>query len=322
MKVLITGGAGYLGSTLTPLLLSQGYDVRVLDNLSCGGSSMLGFWCHPNFEFLRGDLRREGDVRAAVAGADAVVHLAAIVGDSACARNREEAMAVNREGSIRLIEASQEAKVDRFLFASTCSNYGKMGDAAELVNEVSELHPVSLYADTKVAVEQHVMGSDPADLCAVSMRFSTLFGVSPRMRFDLTVNQFTAELATRRALKIFGEQFWRPYVHVHDAARAIDHILRAERGSVAGQVFNIGDTAENYRKSQIVDLIKEQLAFEPMIERVRQESDPRDYRVSFEKIRTALGYRITRTVPDGIREVLSLLREGVITDFADPAYSN
>ncbi len=154
MRVLITGGAGYVGSTLAPLLLGAGHKVRVLDRLAFGGESLLGVWAHPNFEFLRGDIREPEVRRDAVSECDAVVHLAAIVGDPACAREPEVARAVNLDSSIALIEESRKAGVQRFVFASTCSNYGRMKDPSQFVNEESELSPVSLYAETKVAVEK------------------------------------------------------------------------------------------------------------------------------------------------------------------------
>src|SRR4029077_1437185 len=214
MKGLVTGGAVYLGSTLVPLLLADGGAVRVLDTLTHGGESLLGVWSHPCFELRRGDVRDGAMVRGAVEGMDAVVHLAAIVGDPACAREPGLARAVNLEASLALIAACRAAGVARLVFASTCSNYGKMRDPGGYVDERSELAPVSLYAETKVAVERAMLDPNVADgVCATPLRFATVFGISPRMRFDLTVNEFTAEMVTRRRLVVFGEQFWRPYVH-------------------------------------------------------------------------------------------------------------
>ncbi len=154
MRVLITGGAGYVGSTLAPLLLAAGHKVRVLDRLRIGGESLLGVWSHPDFEFVHGDVRDRETLREAVSDCDAVVHLAAIVGDPACAREPDTARAINLDASMALIEDSRKAGVQRFVFASTCSNYGKMKDPSQFVNEESELQPVSLYAETKVAVEK------------------------------------------------------------------------------------------------------------------------------------------------------------------------
>ena len=241
MKVLVTGGAGYVGSTLAPMLLADGHHVRVMDRLDHGGDPLLGVWSHPAFEFHTGDVRDSTKIRAAVAGVDAVVHLAALVGDPACARQPDLARAINLEASLALIEASQRAGVERFVFASTCSNYGKMKDANSYMDEDSELSPVSLYAETKVGVESALLkSSGPPDWYPTPLRFATVFGVSPRMRFDLTVNEFTMEMLTKKKLVVFGEQFWRPYIHVRDAARAILLVLKAPSSKVSGRVFNVG----------------------------------------------------------------------------------
>jgi nucleoside-diphosphate-sugar epimerase len=322
MKVIITGGAGYVGSVLTALLLAEGHQVRVLDSLAHGGDSLLGAWCHPGFEFVRGDVRDRATVRSAVSGRDAVVHLAAIVGDPACARNPDLARAVNLDASLQLIEESQQAGVERFVFASTCSNYGKMKDADEYVDEESELSPVSLYAETKVAVEMALLknrlnnGWSPTPL-----RFATVYGVSPRMRFDLTVNEFTMEMLTRKHLKVFGEQFWRPYVHVRDAARGIAIVLQSPTGKVRGRVFNVGATNQNFQKQQLVELIQP-YAPDAVVEFVRKTEDPRDYRVSFSRIAGELGFETSRSVPQGIEEIARLVSEGVIGEFDHSRYRN
>jgi len=321
VRVLITGGAGYVGSTLAPLLLAAGHEVRILDRLSYGGESLLGVWSHPDFEFAHGDVRDRETVRNAVSDCDAVVHLAAIVGDPACARDPETARAVNLEASMNLIEESRRSGVRRFVFASTCSNYGKMKDSSQFVNEESELQPVSLYAETKVAVEKSLLASAGDGWCPTPLRFATVFGVSPRMRFDLTVNEFTMEMITKKHLIVFGEQFWRPYVHVFDAARGIACVLSAPEQAVAGRVFNVGSTDQNLQKQQIVELIR---PFVPdaKIEFVHKNEDPRDYRVSFDRILGELGYKTTRSVVEGIAEVAKLVRIGAISNLADSRYRN
>ena len=222
MNILITGGAGYIGSILCSSLLSEGHSVRVVDSLLNGGEALLSSWSHANFEFVRGDLCDHGVLKTAVDKMEVVVHLAAIVGDPACSRQPELARRTNLEASDALLEASKKAGVSRFMFASTCSNYGKMKDTTRLIDETSELRPVSLYAETKVAFEKTLL--DPAntgELCATILRFATVYGVSPRMRFDLTVNEFTVDILTKKKLVVFGEHFWRPYIHVRDAARGI-----------------------------------------------------------------------------------------------------
>jgi len=322
VQVVITGGAGYVGSTLAPLLLAAGHKVRVLDRLAYGGESLLGVWANPNFEFVHGDVRDSEKRREILAGCDAVVHLAAIVGDPACAREPDLARAINLEASMALIEDSRKAGVQRFVFASTCSNYGKMADPTKFVDEESELRPVSLYAETKVAVEKALLASaGPDNWCPTPLRFATVFGVSPRMRFDLTINEFTMEMITKNHLIVFGEQFWRPYVHVFDAARGIALILSSPPQAVSGRVFNVGSTDQNLQKQQIVELIRP-MAPDAKIEFVHKDEDPRDYRVSFDRILGELKYKPTRSVVDGIVEVAKLVRTGAISNLADSRYRN
>ena len=311
MKVLVTGGAGYVGSVMTRHLLEAGFSVRVLDALMHGDQGLLGLDANRRFELKSGDLRSRPDVQSALIGIDAVVHLAAIVGDPACARQPELARAINLDGSLTLIEAAKRAGVQRFVFASTCSNYGRMADGMEYVTEESALQPLSFYAETKVAVEQALLGGQRSDIHVPTvLRLATVFGLSPRMRFDLTVNEFTLELMTKRKLAIYGAQFWRPYIHVQDVARAVRTVLESGPGLVRGEAFNVGDTGQNYQKGQIVDLICAQLGDGLMVERVEKAEDPRDYRVSFEKIRRVLGFQITKTVPEGIREIIEAIRAG------------
>ena len=322
MNVLITGGAGYIGSTLAAQLLSAGHGVRVLDSLLHGGRALLPVWSHAGFEFVKGDVRDRAAVERALDGVEAVVHLAAIVGDPACARQPDVARAVNLDASLDLLAESRRRGVDRFVFASTCSNYGKMKDPNAFVDEASTLAPVSLYAETKVAVERAILADSGANgFCPTLLRFATVYGVSPRMRFDLTVNEFTLEMVGRGRLVVFGEQFWRPYVHVADAARAIAMVLDAPAAAVRREVFNVGATEENYRKLDIVELVRPH-APDAAVEFVEKKEDPRDYRVSFAKVKERLGFTLKRTVAGGIVEVAHLVRDGVLSDFERPEYRN
>lgn len=323
MKVLVTGGAGYIGSLVSRELLASGHEVTVVDSLLHGGKALLGLYSQPNFRFCKADVRDAATMSTALDGVDALVHLAAIVGDPACARQPELARQVNRDASLRLAAQAQKQGIQRMVFASTCSNYGRMADSSSSVTENSELKPVSLYAETKVAVEKALLEPGAqAPPCVTIMRFATVYGLSPRMRFDLTVNEFAMELSVKHKLVVFGEQFWRPYIHVRDAARAVRMVLGKPAPEVAGKVFNVGDSRENYQKQQIVQMIKDQIGNHVEIRYVHKNEDPRDYRVSFDKIQRELGFQITATVPDGIREVVEVVRQGVITDFDNPVYRN
>ena len=321
MKILVTGGAGYLGSVVSQELIERGDDVRVLDNLMHGGGALLPLIGHPRFELVRADIRDRDAVQRGLDGVQAVVHLAAIVGDPACARDPEPARTVNLDASVEMIAAAQHAGVQRFVFASTCSNYGRMSDTTELATEERELRPLSLYAETKVAVERLLLGQPESPMAPTVLRFATLYGVSPRMRFDLTVNQFVMEMLVHRKVTVYGERFWRPYVHVRDAARAVVAVLGAPPARVARQVFNVGHTDENYRKLDLIEMIKGRVpgadvSFVPVAD------DPRDYRVSFERIRSTLGYKPLRVVADGIAEIASAIETGVFDRLDDPRYSN
>jgi len=321
-KILVSGGAGYIGSVLVRILLEKGHQVRVIDNLMYGGESIIDLLEHPNFEFIKGDIRNDKDAERAVEGIYAVAHLAAIVGDPACAKNPDLSKSTNLEGSKTFYESANKAGVERFVFASTCSNYGKMEDSSQYVSEESKLAPVSLYAETKVAFEKFLLGQDQSNSAKpICLRFSTVYGLSPRVRFDLTVNEFTKELALDRELVVFGEQFWRPYCHVRDLARSVLAVIEAPLDKVSFDVFNVGDTSENYQKQMIVDEIVKVIP-EANIKYVKKDEDPRDYRVSFKKIKEVLDFDITIKVPEGIRNLKKAIDEGFVSNPDEQKYKN
>ncbi len=229
MKVAVTGGAGYVGALTVEELLAAGHEVRVLDVLLHDQEAVASELSERGVEVLRGDVRDPEARAAALDGTDAVVHLAAIVGDPACAVDPELSHEVNVEGSRSLASDARAAGVERLVFASTCSNYGRMADPTVPISETGELRPVSLYAEQKVAIEREILGASVNGLAATCLRFATVYGVARRMRFDLTVNEFTRDLWAERPLEVFGETFWRPYIHVRDAARAIALVLVVTR---------------------------------------------------------------------------------------------
>jgi nucleoside-diphosphate-sugar epimerase len=313
-RVLVTGGAGYVGAPLCEELAAAGWRVRVLDVLLHGQEEVAASLERQGVELVRGDVRDADARRQALDGVQAVVHLAAIVGDPACALDPDLAEATNVEGSRALVHDADAAGVDRFVFASTCSNYGRMADPEVPVDETGVLAPVSLYARQKVAVETELLGGNFGRLKPTCLRFATVYGVAPRMRFDLTVNEFTREIWGDRDLEVFGEQFWRPYVHVRDAGRAVLTVLGAPDERVASTVFNVGRSDQNFRKLDLSKMAQDHLG-RGRVTFVHRDEDPRDYRVSFEKIASQLGYGITMTVDDGIKEVAAALDEG---EFPDP----
>jgi nucleoside-diphosphate-sugar epimerase len=313
-RVTVTGGAGYVGALVVDELLAGGHDVRVLDVLLHGQEDVARSLEERGVPLVRGDIRDPAARERALSDRDAVVHLAAIVGDPACSRDPELSHAVNVEGSRALVEDARRLGVERLVFASTCSNYGRMADPTVPIDESGELRPVSLYAEQKVGIEQALLNDGTRDLSPTCLRFATVYGVADRMRFDLTVNEFTRDLWAERHLEVFGELFWRPYVHVRDAARAVRRVLEAPAELVAGEVFNVGHSDENYRKLDLVRLITEHLG-RGDVSYVQRTEDPRDYKVSFEKVRERLAFEPLHRVPDGVAEISTALEA---ERFGDP----
>ena len=321
-KILVTGGAGYIGSVLVRQLLQKGFKVRAFDSLKFGGDALYDVSQHPNFEFQKGDVRNAEDVKKALNGIYAVAHLAAIVGDPACKKYADEAHEVNGQASKDIFIAAEAAGVERFVFASTCSNYGKMADPNSFVVETSELRPVSLYAELKVAYEKWLL-EDMKDskTAATALRFSTVYGFSPRIRFDLTVNEFTRNVALTGEQEIWGPEFNRPYCHVDDLARAVVVVIEAPVEKVKSEVFNVGRTDENYTKRNLMEEIAKVIHGTKAIY-VDAADDPRDYRVNSDKIRDVLGFTITKKVPDGIREIYKIMESGMIEDTFSQKFRN
>jgi nucleoside-diphosphate-sugar epimerase len=324
MATLVTGGSGYIGALLVKELQEAGRDVRVLDSLLHGQEDIAAEQQDAGVQVVRSDVRDADARRRALDGAEAVVHLAAIVGDPACARDPAVSDEVNVQATRSLVADAQSAGVRRLVFASTCSNYGRMADPNVPITEEGELRPVSLYAEQKVGMEQLILASakdTSNDTQPTCLRFATVYGVGRRMRFDLTVNEFTRELWADRELEVFGEQFWRPYIHVRDAARAVRTVLEAPSEKVAGKVFNAGRSGENYRKLDLVEEIGKQIPT-GHVSYVRRDEDPRDYKVSFDKIRAELGFETLMTVPDGIAEIIAALNDKQFGDPFDGRYRN
>ncbi len=325
--VLITGGAGYIGSILTSELLRANYRVTVLDSLLFGGESIVSFLNHPNFHFIKSDAIEPRAVRDAVKRGwqvpNAVVHLAGIVGFPACqAVGRQVAWKYNVEATKMVFEQAADLGVERFVFASTYSNYG-LSEDGKPVTEETPLNPQSLYAETKIASEEFLLSQKDTACAPLLFRFATLYGISPRTRFDLIVNQFVLEAFTKRELIIYQRGYSRSFVHIRDVVRGVMMGLEADKEKIRGQVFNLGTENGNYSKNDIVNFILKRMP-ETVVQykNLTFGGDMRDISVSFEKIKRVLGFETTLDIDDGVREVLFALKSGLIRNPADDRYRN
>ncbi|MDX1435238.1 MAG: NAD(P)-dependent oxidoreductase [Anaerolineales bacterium] len=325
--VLITGGAGYIGSLLSGELLRRDYHVTVVDDLLFGGESLIAYFPHPRFNFVKGNVWEPRLLRSAIPddwpAPDSVVHLAAIVGFPACqAVGRQVAWRYNVEATQNVFEQAVDLGVDRFIFSSTYSNYGLSPDG-EPVNEESPLNPQSLYAETKIAAERYLLNQKDAPCAPLLFRFATLYGTSPRTRFDLIVNQFVLEAYTQRKLLIYQRGYSRSFIHVRDVARGIILGLEAPEEKVRGQVFNLGSESGNYTKDEIVSLVLKRIPETVVTYKdLTFGGDMRDITVSFEKVRRELGFEPALNLDDGVREVLQVLRDGIIKKPDQARYRN
>jgi nucleoside-diphosphate-sugar epimerase len=314
--VLIIGGAGYIGPVITDHLLTAGYKVKCLDLfIYQNNTTVIPSLGHPNYSLIFGDLRDRNALDRALQGVTDVILLAGLVGDPITKKYPEASHAINDEGILSCIDFLNGKGLDRVVFISTCSNYGLI-KSDELADETYPLSPLSLYAKSKVAAEQRLLASQgKVDYTPTILRFATAFGLAPRMRFDLTVNEFARELALGRELLVFDANTWRPYCHVRDFGRLIQQIIEAPQDKIAFEVFNAGGEINNFTKQGVVDTI---LAHLPKAKVRYQEhgADPRNYRVSFRKVRETLGFQPEYTVDFGVKELLSAMREHVF-DRAD-----
>jgi nucleoside-diphosphate-sugar epimerase len=294
MRLLVTGGAGYVGSVLVPHLLAIGHQVRVLDNLMYGGRSLLPCFADRGFEFLKGSILDEGRMKQALDGVDAIVHLAGIVGYPACKRDPRLAHEVNLDGT-RLI-ADLRHRDQPILFASTGSNYGAV--VGSLCTEDTPLNPLSEYGVTKTAAERHLL--DTGNM--VCYRFATAFGVSPRMRFDLLINDFVYQAKVNKDLIIYERAFKRTFIHVRDMARAfafaIDHYP-----AMRDDVYNVGSEEMNYNKEEVALLIKQKIDYYLHFAEIGKDEDQRNYEVSYAKIR-GKGFKTEIDMETGIDELI------------------
>lgn len=316
-RVLVVGGAGYIGTPLTAALLARGYDVRCLDLLLYDTHECVTpFLGHPGYEFVRGDVADAAATKAALDGVTDVIILAGLVGDPVTKKYPHEHELINERGLARFIDSLDGHGLNKVVMVSTCSNYGEI-PADTLADEHYPLKPLSLYAKAKVAREKQVLGgANKVDYCATVLRFATAFGLSARMRFDLTVSEFTRDLFSGRVLEVYDADTWRPYCHVRDFARVLMRVLEMPRQDVGFEVFNAGGDANNYTKRMIVEAVQRhfpQSRFE-LVDRGGE--DRRNYKVDFGKIRNRLEFEPQITVEHGVIELIAALRQGFFADYA------
>ena len=311
LLILVTGGAGYVGATFIRDALARGYRVRCLDILIYGGKALVGFLSNPNFELIKGDVRIKKDVEGALENVDVVVHLAAVVGDLPCQVAPKSSFQINFKGTQLVAESAKQKKIQRFIFASTCSNYGVVNPETP-ADENSKLNPVSLYAETKIDCEKYLASLQSDSFHPTCLRYGTAYGVSFRTRFDLLLNSFTYEALFEKELMVFGANTWRPYIHVADMSQILLKVLAVEEDKVVDQIFNAGVTSENYKKEEIVHMIEDAL---PDIKAHYSDSvdDVRNYKVDFTKIEKAIEFKPTLTVQKGIQELIFCFRTGVLS---------
>lgn len=321
-RVLVIGGAGYIGSVLVEMLLSAGYRVRVLDLLLYGKASLphLEAVAPPGaWEFMRGDCRDADTVARALQDVDAVVHLGEIVGDPACQIDEAFTIETNYAATHMIAETCLRQGIGRFVFASSCSVYGQNPDE---VSEDSALNPVSLYARCKVQSERAILASMSGAFAPAILRLATVHGRSYRQRLDLVVNLLSVKAAAEGRIQIMGGTQWRPFVSVRDTCRAFVMALQADRDTVRGRTFNVGDSRENY---QLVDIGRLIQAAVPtaVVEVLAEQEDPRSYRVNFTRIHRELGFSAAHLVPETIQQLVAAYRDDPgLRDYKAPRFHN
>jgi len=303
-SILVTGGAGYIGSILTSELVKKKYNVRVVDSLIYGDKGISKLINENEIDLISDDLRKPDVLDRALKNIDCVVHLASIVGEPLCKRIPEAAKQINEKATFELIEKAKKSS-QRFVYASTCSNYGS---SEKIVNENSPVSALSLYSETKVNSEKKILSEINKDFEPVVLRFATAFGFSPRMRFDLLVQEFIRDALINKKIEIFGPNFWRPLVHVSDIVKACMLNIESSSELVSGEIYNVGDNSQNFTKMELAELVQKHLP-DTEIDVIGSKNDPRNYKVSFDKIKSKLNYKISMTVEDGIKEILEKIRK-------------
>ena len=310
-KILLIGGEGYIGNIVSEKLISLGFLVTSYDNLIYENNLCVLNKIHQqNYQFIYGDMLDENKLAKAIDNNDVVVLLAGLVGDPITKKYPRESALINDKGVKAVIDLCSDKNINQLIFVSTCSNYGLI-DNDNLADEEYELNPLSLYAKSKVNMEKHILSlKGKTNMHPTILRFATAFGLSPRMRFDLTLNEFTRDLAIGNELLVFDAETWRPYCHVQDFANLIHIVIEAPKDNVSFEVFNAGDDINNSTKQMIVNSILKRIP-DGKVQYQKQDNDPRNYRVNFEKVRSVLGFKSQYSIQDGIDELINVIQNNV-----------
>jgi nucleoside-diphosphate-sugar epimerase len=298
LNVLVTGGAGFVGSILIPTLLKKGYKVRVLDNLMYGGDSLIPSFKYDTFEVIIGDIRNRDDVKKALKGIDVIIHLAAIVGFPACKKLPDLAQTVNVDGTKLLTNMRSRSQL--LIFASTGSNYGDLENV--LCTEETKLNPITEYGLTKTKAEQYLMDHDNV----VAYRFATAFGLSPRLRLDLLINDFVYQALKNKNLILYEKHFMRSFIEVRDMARSF-HFVIENADKMINNVYNVGDESMNFSKEDIALAIKKKIDFYLHFAEIGEDLDKRNYYVSYEKINKS-GFKTVISLEKGLNDLIRGLK--------------
>jgi nucleoside-diphosphate-sugar epimerase len=293
MRVLVTGGAGYVGCVLVPMLLDAGHQVRVLDDLRKGGAGLLPYMSNPRLELMRADIRDPAAVRESLKDADVIMHLAAVVGYPACQKDPRLATEVNVDGTKNLIRHRSRSQL--VLYPSSLSNYGTITDG--VCTEEMEPKPITLYGNTKLESERRLLDAGNV----VVFRPATAFGLSPQMRLDLLFNEFVYKAVKEGYLVVYEPHFMRAFVHVRDFARALIFALDSN-GRMVDQIYNLGSESLNLSKGELAQRIREKIDFVLQVSEVGEDPDKRNYTVAFTKLRS-LGFEAEVDVDQGIEEL-------------------
>tara|TARA_B110000116_G_scaffold217176_1_gene194297 strand:+ start:1506 stop:2513 length:1008 start_codon:yes stop_codon:yes gene_type:complete len=306
--VLVTGGAGYVGSVLIKKLLNENFNIKIIDSLVYGSDGISDCLDNNSVELITSDIREIQNIPDILSDVNCVVHLAAVVGEPLCKKIPLAAKQINEFATKNLINLSKKSGVERFIFASTCSNYGS---SENIVNENSPVSPLSLYSECKVNSEKFLLSEKSNSFQPCVLRFATAHGLSPRMRFDLLLQEFLRDALVDKKISIFGQDFWRPLIHVEDMADACISSINATSELISGQIYNVGSNDENYTKKQLAEIIQNSIS-DIEIEIIKSKTDPRNYKVSFDKIKNLLNFTAKKSVTDSITEILQAIDSGIL----------